>query len=475
MADLLARAEEFKNQANKFLQEGKYRIAIPLYDQAIQLNPNSAIYFSNRALAHLKIEEYGAALEDAEKAIQLDKDYVKAYYRKGSAHVALAKYKLALADFKQVVKLEPRNKEGQDKLKECDKIVKKMAFEEAISVQEEPSLSLTPDFINSIQVEPDYNCVSMPETGVTLEFAKALMADLKAQKKLHLKYALRIVLEARDILKKLPSLVSIPVENKFTVCGDVHGQYYDLCNIFDLNGLPSPDNPYLFNGDFVDRGSFSVETILLLFLWKILYPSSFHLLRGNHETINMNRMYGFEGEVMSKYNKKLYDLFCETFCCLPLAAVIQNQVLVLHGGLFNKDGVTLNDIRAIDRFRQPPDEGLMCELLWSDPQPFPGRSPNKRGVGIAFGPDVTQKFLSENNLKMLVRSHEVKEEGYLVEADGHLVTVFSAPNYCDQVGNKGAFINFDSQMNPKYVSFAAVPHPSIKPMAYASNFSMFGL
>jgi len=125
------------------------------------------------------------------------------------------------------------------------------------------------------------------------------------------------------------------------------------------------------------------------------------------------------------------------------------------------------------RNRQPPDEGLMCELLWSDPQEFPGRAPSKRGVGVAFGPDVTHAFLAHNNLDLLVRSHEVKEEGYQVEADGKLITIFSAPNYCDSVGNKGALIRFGSDMVPKFIQFSAVPHPPLKAMHYASSFTNF--
>lgn len=129
-----------------------------------------------------------------------------------------------------------------------------------------------------------------------------------------------------------------------------------------------------------------------------MYPDHFHLLRGNHESKTMNQMYGFQGEVESKYNSKLFELFTEVFCFLPLSAVINKKVFVTHGGLFSQDGVKLEDIKKIDRNRQPPDEGLMCELLWSDPQPFPGRAPNKRGVGIAFGPDVTENFLKDNGL-----------------------------------------------------------------------------
>jgi len=101
----------------------------------------------------------------------------------------------------------------------------------------------------------------------------------------------------------------------------------------------------------------------------------------------------------------------------------------MHGGLFSRDDVTLQEIREIDRNRQPPDEGLMCELLWSDPQPQMGRAPSKRGVGVQFGPDVTQNFLSINSLDYIVRSHEVKNDGYEVGHDGKCITVFSAPNY----------------------------------------------
>eukprot|EP01103_Thecamoeba_quadrilineata_P001673 TRINITY_DN11520_c0_g1_i1.p1 TRINITY_DN11520_c0_g1~~TRINITY_DN11520_c0_g1_i1.p1 ORF type:complete len:211 (+),score=36.43 TRINITY_DN11520_c0_g1_i1:73-633(+) len=183
----------------------------------------------------------------------------------------------------------------------------------------------------------------------------------------------------------------------------------------------------------------------------------------------MNLMYGFEGEVKSKYNESLYLLFQEIFCYLPLGAVLNKKVIVMHGGLFSNDNVTLEDINKVDRFREPPDEGIMSEMLWSDPQPYPGRGPSKRGVGSMFGPDVTNTFLKKNNLELLVRSHEMKDNGYHVEHDGKCITIFSAPNYCDQMGNKGAFIKFKSDMVPHFTTFGAVPHPSVKPMQYASN------
>lgn len=156
----------------------------------------------------------------------------------------------------------------------------------------------------------------------------------------------------------------------------------------------------------------------------------------------MNQMYGFEGEVKAKYTPQMFQLFTEVFNYLPLVHCINNKVLVMHGGLFSKDDVTLKDIRAVDRVRQPPEDGLMSELLWSDPQPQNGRSESKRGVGkyrssssvffrlslllsgLQFGPDVTERFIKLNNLEYVVRSHEVKQEGYEVAHNGKIEIPF---------------------------------------------------
>jgi serine/threonine-protein phosphatase 5 len=313
------------------------------------------------------------------------------------------------------------------------------------------------------------------------------MERFKNQKLIHKRYVARLLLSCLKYFQTHPTLTEISIpegapehipdgEPRVTVCGDTHGQYYDVLNIFEMNGMPSHNNPYLFNGDFVDRGSFSVEVILTYLMWKISDPTCIYLTRGNHETKNMNKIYGFEGEVKAKYDDKIFELFLEVFCYLPLAAVIENKVFVTHGGLPVTEGVTLDDIRKIKRGTEPPESGLMSDLLWSDPQPFPGKSPSKRGIGFSFGPDITAKFLEQNNLSLLVRSHEVKEEGYLVEHGGKTITIFSAPNYCDSMGNKGAFIHFDKTLQPKFTQYDAVPHPDVKPMAYSAGMgSMFGL
>ncbi len=165
-----------------------------------------------------------------------------------------------------------------------------------------------------------------------------LMDHYRAQKKLHKRYAFQILVDVKRFFAAQPSLVdiSVPDGEKLTICGDIHGQFYDLMNIFSLNGVPAKGNPYLFNGDFVDRGSFSVECIFVLFGFKLLYPDKFFMSRGNHESENMNKMYGFEGEVKAKYSAQMADLFTEVYNWLPLAHCINKKVLVMHGGLFSK-------------------------------------------------------------------------------------------------------------------------------------------
>ncbi|GAB0489123.1 hypothetical protein MMPV_000339 [Pyropia vietnamensis] len=445
-----------------------------------------AVLLSNRALMRLRLEQYGAAETDATEAIDWDPRYVKAYYRRASASFALGHYRPALKDLKLVTRLVPTDKDAAAKLKECSRRAKEAAFSAAIDSTTPPTKPLSETFdFNDLVVDQSYDGPKLGADGVVDEaFLSSLLARFRSQKPLAARYAAQIILAARRQLVALPNVVTLRVDGnrpKVTVCGDTHGQYYDLLHIFELNGLPSATNPYLFNGDFVDRGSFSVEVIMTLLAYKVAYPESMHLTRGNHETLAMNSVYGFQGEVKAKYNDTLFKLFSECFRAMPLAYVLDGtavesgrRALVLHGGLFSKDGVTLADLQALDRNREP-DSGLMAEMLWSDPQKEAGWGQSKRGIGVSFGPDVTSRFLDANDLALVVRSHEMKEEGYEVEASGRLITIFSAPNYCDVQGNKGAFITFKSEMVPEFTQFAAVPHPNVRPMAYARDAAMMGL
>merc|ERR1712135_222957 len=397
IANAVEEAEELKKKANDLFQSQDYEKAIEFYTAAIEKNDTVAAYYGNRSIAYLRTECFGYALNDANKALQLDKTYLKGHYRRAAANMALGKFKEALKDFEIVAKKKPKDRDAKTKYEECLKITRRLAFEKAIAVDTKTRTLEAAD-VDAIVVEDNYKGPTLKDGKVDQDFVLQLIAHYKDQKVLHRKFAYQILLQIQELFKQQPTMVdvNIPASRKFTVCGDIHGQFYDLMNIFALNGLPAAENPYLFNGDFVDRGSFSVEVVLTLFAFKLLLPDRFFMSRGNHESSTMNQMYGFEGEVKSKYNADMVDLFTEVYNCLPLCHCLNRKVLVTHGGLFSKDGVTLDDIIKTDRFRQPPEEGIMCDLLWSDPHPGRGRTPSKRGVLIQFGPDVTQEFLKNN-------------------------------------------------------------------------------
>jgi len=349
-------AEKHKITGNEEFARAHYQAACNAYTEAIEADPTNAIYYANRAFCHIKLESYGLAIADATRGIELDPKYVKSYYRRGSAHLALSHHRDALVDFKAVVRLKSTDKDAQLRVKECEQAIRAKAFHDAIASESSIPVSETLDY-KTINVDNSYDGPRLvDDTLPDQTFITQLITYYKDQKRLHRRYVYQILLTAAKLLKSLPTLVDVPAPNAdakddaihtstttttpynhFTVCGDVHGQYYDLLNIFDMNGLPSATNPYLFNGDFVDRGSFSLEIIVLFLALKLVYPHYFHLLRGNHESTNMNNIYGFQGEVQEKVDKgKAMELFTEVFCYLPLAAVIGKKVLVVHGGLFSQ-------------------------------------------------------------------------------------------------------------------------------------------
>ncbi|OVA01027.1 Phosphoesterase domain [Macleaya cordata] len=336
-----------------------------------------------------------------------------------------------------------------------------------------------------------------------------------------------LVLSASKILHKEPNCVTIDEideDSRVIVVGDVHGQLHDVIFLLKDAGLPSDNRFFVFNGDYVDRGAWGLETFLLLLAWKVFLPHSVFLLRGNHESKYCTSVYGFEQEVMSKYGdlgKHVYRKCLGCFEGLPLASIIAGRVYTAHGGLFrsitvtpskrpkgkkgrriilNSDSssLTLGSLEELSKARRsvldPPWEGLNLipgDVLWSDPSMNPGLSPNKeRGIGLLWGPDCTEEFLKKYNLKLIIRSHEGPDarekrpgltgmqEGYTIDHEvesGKLITIFSAPDYPqfqatkERYKNKGAYIvleapNFDT---PVFHSFEAVT-PRPKANAYYS-------
>lgn len=470
-------AVDLKNEGNKAFSSGDYPHAVDLYSKAIELDDKQPLFYTNRAQAYIKTEAYGYAIADATKAAELNPKLVKAYFRRGLAKTAILRPKEAIDDFKECVKLDPNNKDARLKLEECKKIVRQLAFFAAIEVGDEPSAAADLD-LDSMIVEEDYDGVRLGDS-MTQEFIDDMMERFKTGKLIHRKYVYQIIIAIKKLVYDEPTMVEVdvPEDVQLTVCGDTHGQYFDLMELFRLNGKPDDKHWYLFNGDFVDRGSWSTEIALLLYAYKWFRPNNFFLNRGNHETDDMNRAYGFEGECKAKYNERVFKLFSESFSALALATLIGSKYLVLHGGLFSDDKVTLEDIRKLNRHnqRQPGQAGLMMEMLWTDPQDEPGRGPSKRGVGMQFGPDVTKRFCENNGLEAVIRSHEVRMDGYEVQHDGRCITVFSAPRYCDSTENRGAYININSKYELQFEQFDAVPHPDIRPMAYAQSSLMSSL
>jgi len=248
---------------------------------------------------------------------------------------------------------------------------------------------------------------------------------------------------SRDVFISQPILLEL--EAPIKIVGDVHGQYYDLLRLFEYGGFP-PEANYLFLGDYVDRGKQSLETICLLLAYKVKYPENFFLLRGNHECASINRIYGFYDECKRRYSIKLWKTFTDCFNTLPVAAVVDEKIFCMHGGL-SPELKSFEQIRRIMRPTDVPDSGLLCDLLWSDPdKDISGWGENDRGVSYTFGPDVVTKFLNKHDLDLICRAHQVVEDGYEFFARRQLVTLFSAPNYCGEFDNAGAMMSVDETL-----------------------------
>ncbi|KAJ7033094.1 serine/threonine-protein phosphatase 2B catalytic subunit A1 [Mycena alexandri] len=280
--------------------------------------------------------------------------------------------------------------------------------------------------------------------------------------------ALYILAKGTEVLRREPNVLS--VDAPITVCGDIHGQYYDLMKLFEVGGSPA-DTRYLFLGDYVDRGYFSIECVLYLWSLKIWYPDTLFLLRGNHECRHLTDYFTFKLECKHKYSDRIYDACMDSFCSLPLAAVMNKQFLCIHGGL-SPELNTLDDIRAIDRFREPPTQGLMCDILWADPVEDFGTEKTTdsflhnhvRGCSYFFTYQAACQFLERNNLLSIIRAHEAQDAGYRMyrktKSTGFpsVMTIFSAPNYLDVYNNKAAVLKYESNvMNIR--QFNCTPHP----------------
>ncbi|TYZ62316.1 hypothetical protein PybrP1_009480 [[Pythium] brassicae (nom. inval.)] len=252
----------------------------------------------------------------------------------------------------------------------------------------------------------------------------------------------------------------VAVSSPVTVCGDIHGQFFDLLELFRCGG-ELPTTNYIFMGDFVDRGHNSVETFELLLCLKAQYPDRITLLRGNHECRQITQVYGFYEECVRKYGNANPWKYCtDVFDYLNLAAVIDGRVLCVHGGL-SPEIRTLDQIRTIERQQEIPHEGSFCDLMWSDPEDIETWAMSPRGAGYLFGAKVTAEFNQINGLDLVCRAHQLVQEGYkYMFPEKSLVTVWSAPNYCYRCGNVAAILAFDENLEREFKLFREVAESS---------------
>ncbi|XP_072470314.1 serine/threonine-protein phosphatase with EF-hands 1 [Notamacropus eugenii] len=346
--------------------------------------------------------------------------------------------------------------------------------------------------IHSIEVTDTYYG---PRLKFPLTFADVILLidAFKEKQILHARYVMQVLLEVKKVLQQLPNIVPITSTSskELTICGDIHGKLDDLFLIFYKNGLPSGTNRYIFNGDFVDRGQNSMEVLMVLFSFLLVYPNDVCLNRGNHEDYLMNMRYGFTKEVMQKYKQhgsKILHILEEVYTWLPIGTIIDEKILVIHGGISDTTDLNIlkqmkrNKLRSvlmpptahsgtdlksgrISRDLTPPSMLAMQQLskterdqivnvLWSDPRSKNGCYPNtSRGGGCYFGPDVTENILAKFALKMIIRSHECKPEGFDICHDGKIITVFSASNYYEEGSNRGAYLKLNHDNNPRFFQY----------------------
>ncbi|KIM86602.1 hypothetical protein PILCRDRAFT_774774, partial [Piloderma croceum F 1598] len=271
--------------------------------------------------------------------------------------------------------------------------------------------------------------------------------------------ALYILDQATQVLASEPNLVDVEI------CGDIHGQYYDLMKLFEVGGDIENDNSYLFLGDYVDRGCFGIECLIYLYSLKLWYPTKLTLLRGNHECEHLTGYFTFKRECLHKYSARVYEACIKSFCALPVTALVDGRFFCVHGGI-SPELMTLDDLHRLNRFQEPGSNGLLCDLLWADPIANyghehessvhgPGLKPGTmfehnatRGCSYFFTYEAACKFLERNELLGIIRGHEAQDAGYTMHRKTptkkfpSVITIFSAPNYLDAYHNRGAVLKY---------------------------------
>jgi len=284
------------------------------------------------------------------------------------------------------------------------------------------------------------------------------ISQLKQRKLLTQTQLEGLIKQVKEVLSNEPNVVLVPVP--VTVVGDIHGQFYDLMELFKICG-DAPETNYLFLGDYVDRGSHSVECFSLVLALKLRFKSRVTILRGNHESCEINKIYGFYDECFKKYgNESVWRLFTDVFMFLPLSALVGNKIFCVHGGL-SPSIAKIDDIAIIKRLCDVPYKGPICDLLWSDPDEIrTGFTPSPRAAGFIFGLDITERFLYRNDLNMITRAHQLVMDGYTRNHKKRVITIFSAPNYCCRCDNQAAVMEINENLKVSYIQYLQAENAS---------------
>jgi serine/threonine-protein phosphatase PP1 catalytic subunit len=269
-----------------------------------------------------------------------------------------------------------------------------------------------------------------------------------------------------DIFLRQPVLLEL--RPPIVVVGDTHGQFHDTLRIFESGRGKPGDAQFLFLGDYVDRGRNSIENLCLLLAYKIKYPTTFYMLRGNHECSYINRIYGFWEDCVKAWpytGTEQWKLFSGVFNCLPIAAIIEHKIFCVHGGL-SPHLHSLDDIRRLERPLEVPEDGLLCDLVWSDPDAdLDDWGSNERGTSVCFGQPQVEQFLSQFQFDLVCRAHQAVMDGFEFpfRPDQSLITLFSAPNYCYEFDNKGAILHVDERLFCSFTQLDARTYPLEEP------------
>ena len=348
--------------------------------------------------------------------------------------------------------------------------VKKVSLDEKNKFQiinnlTKENFELYENFIESLLKPNAWKNIQKTETGIS-------------KFKFRREHIIALTKACQEVVASQPIVLRLNTPIK--VFGDIHGQYDDLMRFFELWGEPS-ENPsrgdinsidYLFLGDYVDRGIYSLETICLLMALKIKYPDKIHLLRGNHEDHLINSTFGFYEECEYRLSDdalcdelNVFKIINEFFEYLPLVAIVENEIVCVHGGI----GSCFTDISDVEKMQRPlpvihealtKEDQIIMDILWSDPtdndsekgiQPNVIRDSKSYGNIVKFGPDIVENFLNKNNVHMIIRAHECVPDGFERFSAGKLITVFSATDYCKRHKNAGGMLLITN-------NFEIIPH-----------------